>query len=74
MTQSIAPSCPSCGATPPRKIGSLPRSPVFAGVRVKRALPASALFECPGCGLVFRYPVLSVGAYDVLYGKVDAAC
>jgi 2-polyprenyl-3-methyl-5-hydroxy-6-metoxy-1,4-benzoquinol methylase len=65
-----APKCPACAADRPRTIGALPAVNVFAGQVAATTLPASSLFGCFACGLLFRHPVLSRSQYDALYGEV----
>jgi len=68
---AAATKCPSCAGSDLRTIGQLPVISVFAGQDAGGTLPASSLFGCRACGLLFRYPVLSRSQYDALYGKVQ---
>lgn len=55
-----------------RRIGTLPDVKVFAGQVANDLLPASSLFGCLACGLLFRHPVLSRSQYDAFYRKVPS--
>jgi SAM-dependent methyltransferase len=70
----LTPACPSCGSIHARRVGALPKVSVFARRDVGRAIPASSLYRCPDCHLLFRHPVLEARDYDALYGEVDSAC
>lgn len=61
------PSCPSCGALRPIRVGPLPDSRGFAGAGLAEALPGGSLYRCPACHLCFRYPVLDPESYRRLY-------
>jgi SAM-dependent methyltransferase len=67
---TVSTRCPSCAESDTRRIGELPAVKIFAGQVTDSTLPASSLFACRACGLLFRYPVLSRSQYDALYGKV----
>jgi SAM-dependent methyltransferase len=60
-------SCPSCGAGSVRRLGAIPASNTFAGRHLDRVLPGWALWRCPACHLVFRYPRLAKQELDALY-------
>lgn len=65
-------NCPACQGGVLRRIGKLPETTIFAGRDAGGGvLPASSLFRCLACGLLFRHPVLASSAYDTLYGSVD---
>jgi SAM-dependent methyltransferase len=74
MTGAPIAACPSCLAENPRRIGALPEARVFAGADTTEALPASSLYRCRACGLLFRHPVLTAREYDALYANAQAAC
>lgn len=71
MGSLVTPHCPSCELREVREIGALPETNIFAGREVDDVFPASSLFRCAGCGLMFRHPTLTACAYDALYGKVS---
>ena len=67
-------TCPACAIENPLKIGRLPDVSVFAGRDADEVLPASSLYRCVACGLLFRQPVLPPSAYDRLYARSQAPC
>lgn len=50
-----------------RRLGAIPASNTFAGRHLDRVLPGGALWRCPACHLVFRYPRLAKQELDALY-------
>lgn len=74
MSTLPLPTCPSCAGSAPHRIGVLPDAGVFAGRDASGTLPVSSLYRCPGCGLLFRHPVLSADQYAELYGKAASTC
>ena len=74
MKEPAVPLCPSCAAARTRRIGALPQVKVFARQDITGVLPASSLYRCLACGLLFRHPVLEAHEYDALYGKAGSTC
>jgi SAM-dependent methyltransferase len=60
-------ACPSCCADNVRRLGPIPGSNTFAGRHLDRVLPGGALWRCPACHLLFRYPRLAKHELDALY-------
>lgn len=61
------PSCPVCNSPECRFLGELPSHEWFAGMRMSEPLPNSGLYRCKRCCLKYRYPILDVKRYDLLY-------
>lgn len=67
LAAATRPHCPDCASADLRAVGALPEPRIFAGRPLTEPLDAGTLFDCRGCGLKFRFPVLPKAVYDRLY-------
>lgn len=67
MNAQPDPVCPCCGDHNLLRIGKLPDSHFFAGIRLSQPLPGGHLYRCRHCQLKFRHPAHDAAIYEQLY-------